>query len=249
MLSKEASQRALLDLFRKRYVADLETLFKVLGTRSRMSVFRRLRQLGYLSSYTHTGRYYTLASIPEFDADSLWRHGAIGFSRLGTLRATIIHRVNQAEAGCTHGELEALLRVRVYSTLHRLFSAGELHRERVGGTYLYLSQDDARARQQVEIRQRLGDTVPAQSLPPDEVVLLVLVEVLHASKGLAPPTTVASRLEARGEAVLAEQVGRIYEHFGLEVEKKTFCRRSGDELMRRYAEPRIHATRRCTPRT
>jgi len=71
-----------------------------------MSVFRRLREIGYLSSYTHTGSYYTLADIPEFDDFGLWRHQAIGFSRFGTLKATVARRAENADTGCTHAELD-----------------------------------------------------------------------------------------------------------------------------------------------
>jgi len=220
MLSKDESIRTLRSLFRKRLVADLRVLFEALDTRSRMSVFRRLREIGYFSSYTHTGRYYTLADIPEFDDYGLWRHQAIGFSRFGTLRATVAHRVQDADAGCTHAELEALLRLRVYNTLLRLIHAGEIQRQAVGGAYVYLSIDGERASRQLDARQT-AQVVPPSHLPPDDVVLLVVVEALHASDGLPAATVVAARLAARGQDVVAIQVEQVYEHFGLEPGKKT----------------------------
>ncbi len=222
MLSKDASHQALRAVFRKRPVADLERLFEALDTRSRMSVFRRLREIGYFSSYTHTGRYYTLTDIPEFDEHDLWRHEAVGFSRLGTLRASVAYRVESAPAGCTHAELEALLRVRVYNTLLGLVRAREVRREAVTGTYVYLSVDEPRATRQLEARrQRLAHGVGPPPLPAQPLVVAVLVEALHASEGLAAPSVVASRLVARGQEVTVEQVQRVYEHFGLEVGKKT----------------------------
>jgi len=148
MLAKNASIQALRGLFRKRLVADLDVLFDALDTRSRMSVFRRLKEIGYISSYTHTGRYYTLADIPEFDDCGLWRHQTVGFSRCGTLRATVAHRIEDADTGCTHAELEGLLRVRVYNTLLRLVHAREIHREAIGGSYVYVSIDEERASRQ-----------------------------------------------------------------------------------------------------
>jgi len=222
MLSKDASIQTLQDLFRKRLVADLGVLFEALDTRSRMSVFRRLREIGYFSSYTHTGRYYTLADIPEFDDFGLWRYQAIGFSRFGTLKAAVAQRVQDADVGCTHAELEALLRLRVYNTLLRLVHAGEIRRQAVSGTYVYVSIDEERARRQLDARQRqVAQAVPPSHLPPDDVVLLVVVEALHASDGLPAATVVAARLAARGEDVAAAQVEQVYEHFGLEPGKKT----------------------------
>jgi hypothetical protein len=43
MLPPEASRDALLKMFRKKYIINLDDLFRVLETNSRMSVFRRLK--------------------------------------------------------------------------------------------------------------------------------------------------------------------------------------------------------------
>jgi hypothetical protein len=222
MLPKDACNRALQNLFRKRLVADLDVLFDALDTRSRMSVFRRLKEIGYVSSYTHTGRYYTLADIPEFDDFGLWYHQAIGFSRFGTLKATIAQLVADADAGCTHAELEALLRLRVYNSLLLMVHAGQVDREAVGGSYVYLSVDEERASRQLDARrQQAAQAVRPSPLPPDPVVLLVVVEALHAMDGLPAAHVVAARLAARGEDVTPAQVEQVYRHFGLEPGKKT----------------------------
>ena len=62
MLDKVASVRALKRLFRRFPVADLNTLSRTLDTRSRMSIFRRLKDFGYFSSYTHAGSFIHWAS-------------------------------------------------------------------------------------------------------------------------------------------------------------------------------------------
>jgi hypothetical protein len=49
-------------------IADLPALKHALGTRADLTVFRKLKPLGYLSSYTHRGRFYTLRVIARFDA-------------------------------------------------------------------------------------------------------------------------------------------------------------------------------------
>lgn len=223
MLPKEASARALRALFRRQPAADLQALFAALGTRSRMSVFRRLREVGYFSSYSHTGRYYTLSDIPDFDAHGLWHYQAIGFSQRGTLRATVAWLVEEADSGRTHAELQALLRLEVYNTLLGLVHSGTIRREEIAAAYLYVSSDEKQARRQIEARRRQVSEAerPLLRLPPEGVVLLVLVEALHASAGLPAPSVVAARLTARGEEVSPEQVGRVYEHFGLEPGKKT----------------------------
>ena len=96
MLDKVASAKALKRLFRRFPVADLNTLSRTLDTESRMSVFRRLKTFGYFSSYTHAGSFYTLSHIPQFDDYGLWMHQGIGFSKEGTLKATLLKMVETA---------------------------------------------------------------------------------------------------------------------------------------------------------
>ena len=219
---QEEAARRTARLFRRAKVMDMEALVRASRGRSRRSLFRDLARLGYFSSYTHTGRFYTLADIPEFDEYGLWRYEAIGFSQRGTLRATVAWRVGEAEAGSTHAELQALLRLQVHNTLLGLVRAGAIRREQVPGIYLYISSDEERATQQLDARrQQVAEAARSPRLPPVEVVLLVLVEVLHASDGLPSAPVVAARLAARGEGVAPEDVDRVYSHFGLEPGKKT----------------------------
>ena len=86
MLPKDAAAEALRRRFRRRAVLQLSELLRTLRTRSRMTAFRRLKEVGYLCSYTHARRYYTLTNIPQFDEHGLWFHQGVGFSRAGTLK-------------------------------------------------------------------------------------------------------------------------------------------------------------------
>ena len=64
-------------LLENQRVATLEDLKDALGTTGTMTVFRKLKALGYLSSYSHRGKYYALREIPDFDARSLCRHDTL----------------------------------------------------------------------------------------------------------------------------------------------------------------------------
>jgi hypothetical protein len=77
----------------------LPELKSALGTTTNLTVFRKLKLLDYLSSYTHRGRYYALRETARFDEVGLWSHDAVWFSRYGTLVATIEALVNQAPRG------------------------------------------------------------------------------------------------------------------------------------------------------
>ena len=153
MLPPVESRRALLRLFRKRPFVTLDTLLETLQTRSRMSVFRRLSAIDYLTSYSHAGRYYTLREIPEFDEGGLWHHLGVSFSRYGSLKSTVEHIVKDSEAGNTHPELELSLRVRVHNTLLDLVEAGCIGRVPLDRYFLYVSAKRRKAKAQVARRQ------------------------------------------------------------------------------------------------
>src|SRR6185503_12660491 len=70
-------------------IATLPELKEALGTNAGLTVFRKLKLLDYLSSYTHRGRYYALREAARFDDAGLWSHDAVWFSRFGTLVSTI----------------------------------------------------------------------------------------------------------------------------------------------------------------
>jgi len=222
MLTQQASVKAIEKLFRRRPVVDLDALYRTLETRSRMSVFRRLRGFEYLSSYTHAGRYYTLAEIPCFDEEGLWCSRDIGFSRAGTLKESVARLVESGEVGRTHRELEELLRVRVHNTLLSLVREGRIDRQRIETMYLYVSVEAERASQQMAgRRERLTSSEKAASALTSSTIIEVLVEVIQTGQRRVTPIDVVKRLIDRGVPVTAEQVGQIFNRYGLAPEKKT----------------------------
>ena len=64
---RDAHVLALEQFFKRNLVAQLPELRGALKVRSRTTVFFALKTVGYLTSYTHAGRYYTLTHIPRFD--------------------------------------------------------------------------------------------------------------------------------------------------------------------------------------
>src|SRR5437660_7477278 len=69
-------------------IATLDELKQALGTSVDVTVFRKLKPLDYLTSYSHRGRYYTLREIASFDGHGLWSQADVWFSHFGTLLAT-----------------------------------------------------------------------------------------------------------------------------------------------------------------
>src|SRR5713226_10304006 len=161
-------------------IATLPELKSALGTTTNLTVFRKLKLLDYLSSYTHRGRYYALRETARFDDVGLWSHDAVWFSRYGTLVATIEALVNQAPRGWFAGELAATLHAEVQDPLHDLVRAERLRRSEVAGRFLYTFADRRQARDQLRTR-RTAQSVPlvadasALQVSPDELKAAILL--------------------------------------------------------------------------
>ncbi len=226
MISPQNSAKALRRLFRRKTVADLHDLMTALDTSSRMTVFRRLKPLGYQSSFTDAGKYYTLVEIPVFDDFGLWFYREIGFSRASTLKATILEIVESSKAGMAPKELLWLLKLKMPNSLHNalreLARSGLLQRQIVNGVHLYTSQHMNRFEEQIRMRRlevKWAGLTPAE--PSLETTIAVLVEAIRAGTILTSPETVSSRLSASGMPVPVDQVALIYQRHGLDAEKKT----------------------------
>ena len=120
-------------------VLTLEQVKARLGTPVKMTALRKLRALGYHSSYSHAGRYYTLDRVARWDGHGLWAYTGIRFSRHGTLVETVAHLVDGSDGGWLAAELEEIVGVRVHAPLLTLYRRGRLLRHQIGGEYLYVS--------------------------------------------------------------------------------------------------------------
>lgn len=211
-------------LFRKTPVMQMADIERSVRPRSRRSLFRDLTALRYLSSYTHTGSYYTLASVPEFDADGLWRYQSSGFSRDGTLKATVQRLVETSDAGRTQHELRLRLGVRVHNPLLDLVEDKKLGREPIDNEYVYLAAERARATVQLGSRRTLLAAEAATPTPTAALEVEVLLEVIHGAR-VPPPdaATVTARLASRGIRAHVSEVAAVLVRHGL---KKTASSRS-----------------------
>ncbi len=59
-------------LLRQEKIATMDELKAALGSAADATVFRKLAELEYRTSYSHRGRYYTLDEIARFDELGLW---------------------------------------------------------------------------------------------------------------------------------------------------------------------------------
>lgn len=148
---------------RKNRIATLPQLKKLLGTASDITVFRKLKELHYRTSYSHRGSFYTLEEIPTFDERGLWSFDSVCFSRHGTLVATAEDGVMRSEAGYFASELEEILHVPVKEPLLQLVAQGRIARQAISGLYLYCARDPRTRQRQLRARQSLPKQVSATS--------------------------------------------------------------------------------------
>jgi len=124
----------------------------ILGTSVDMTVYRKLRQLSYLTSYSHQGKYYTLKELADFDAYGLWHFDDARFSQKGTLIQTAQSLIDKSGNGYSLAELRSLLGVDVKETLLQLYRQHRIYREEIAGRYVYFSSDPERRRRQHLLR-------------------------------------------------------------------------------------------------
>jgi hypothetical protein len=165
---------------RKHRIATLAELKQALGTLATMTVFRKLKALGYRTSLSHRGKYYTLADIPQFDEQGLWSHRSVWFSQDGTLLATAQRFVEEASAGLTASELQAFLPVEVKEALLHLYRQERIDREEIGGGYVYFARDSGiRRNQKMRRLERpaaweLGESLVGEDLAPELKAAMIL---------------------------------------------------------------------------
>ena len=143
--------------FRDERMLTLPVLKTLLRTSAAMTVFRKLKPLTYLSSYSHRGRYYTLAEVADFDARGLWSVNDVWLSREGTLVRTSEAWVNRSADGYYADELRAGLHVEVKDALRQLVQEKRLARRDVNGRFLYVARAPGRRQEQVAPRRVRGE--------------------------------------------------------------------------------------------
>jgi hypothetical protein len=203
--------KALRRHLRRHKIATMSELKQALGTGTDLTVLRKLKTLGYRSSYTHRGAYYTLTEVPRFDDEGLWSHEGVWFSRHGTLRDTAQRFVERAAQGFFADELADALHAEVHDVLRRLTREGGVSRTEVDGRYLYTAADSHQHRRQLRMRRTTG-AVPvaaearAVQVSPDELQAAVLLfySLLDEQQRRVYAGLESLRLGHGGDTVLAD---------------------------------------------
>ena len=133
--------KRLLQLLRQQKVATMIELKNALGTNSCMTIFRKLKELDYISSCSHSGKYYSLRQIAKFNKFGLWSFKSVLFSSHGSLTETLRVIIEESEEGYRAVELEKLLELKVNEPLLELVKKQRICREKILGSYVYFSSN------------------------------------------------------------------------------------------------------------
>lgn len=209
------SAASIVRLLQRRHVATMDELKDALGTRVDMTIFRKLRTLAYLSSYSHGGRYYALHAVADFDTRGLWTCRGVHFSRFGSLVETAEVFVNRSARGYLASELTAELQVQAKDPLLVLVRAGRLAREDVSGRYVYCSAARPRRRHQLITRQWPDKAPSAVALVRDpstesheaQAALVLFVSLLDERQRRLFGGLESLRLGWGGDREVAEAMG------------------------------------------
>ena len=120
MINKSIDSELLLSCLNNAKIMTIDELKSTLTTQCRMTVFRKLSKLGYISSYSHSGKYYSLKRIARYNKHGIWSYKSALFSINGTLKKTIKFLIDSSTQGYTASELNSIVKVKVEDTLLEL---------------------------------------------------------------------------------------------------------------------------------
>ncbi len=202
--------------FRRKKVMLIEDLARQLEC-SLITARRRLKQWHTYTSYNRNGRYYTLPDIPRFDQNGLWCHKDVFFSRYGNLKETVIHLVNNSEAGLTGTEIGKLVGLSSRSFLSHFRNLEQIHRVKVDNLFVYFGSDEKCFIMQKQKRQDYTTRTHLTKLPTDAEAVVILVERIHYPH--LNIEQLSARLSRRKYRLTPEIIRALFEYHGLQ--KKT----------------------------
>lgn len=234
MVARPRIEVEIVRTFRGPRVLTVEQILTKLGC-SRATVFRRLGEHGYYSSYNHAGKFLTIDEVADFDAQGLWLWRAARFSRHGSLKDTVLHFIAGSERGMTCRELAATLGVRVQNTLLQLLREDKTERERLGPTFVYLSKKERQRRQQTRRRVEFL-TEQRKAVPTSRQIIATLLELIRDPE--ATREHIVARCQGSGVAISSAIVDTVFETYDLD--KKRALSRSSTSSRRSARGPPSH---------
>ena len=212
-MSKISDDTRIQKTIAERKVITIDVLTSLLNS-SIKTARRRLKLWEAYTSYNENGRFYTLPSIPEFDANGLWAYRSIRFSKYGNLRQTAINLIKLSRAGLDAAEINDLLGIPVRSFLSALQKHADIRREKIQGRFVYFAAVEQEFNEQ---KSRRGSMTRITQIPRDTEAILILVETIKNPHLSAEALSV--KLRESNCIVTPESIRNLFAYYGLTVKK------------------------------
>jgi hypothetical protein len=203
-------------LLRVNSVMSLKQLRYELSDRPRSSLYRDLKKLDLISSFTHTGQYHALNGTAKFDKNGLWFFQEVGFSQYGTLKKTLVQITSLSLIGITHKEMRKLFRIEVQKPLTDLVNTNAITRQLLPNRiYVYLSADPNKAEDQLQRRLAISDRTLDITLPPESIRIEILIEVIQTSDRTLDVTVLGPLLRKRGVIIKDDEISYVLAYYDI----------------------------------
>ena len=103
----------LLTILKDKKIMMMADLKNTLDSSCRMTVLRKMRELDYITSYSHSGKYYSLKRVARYNRYGIWSCQSALFSKVGTLKKTIEFQIDNSTKEYSAFELHKILKVKV----------------------------------------------------------------------------------------------------------------------------------------
>lgn len=202
-------------IYGKKKVMNISELLSKMKV-SIITVRRKLKQCGGLTSYNKNGMYYTLPNIPSFNDQRLWQYHDIRFSEFGNLNQTIVGLIAGSDAGLSAEGLSDYLGCAPHYLLHQLTMKAAIKREKLNGKYIYFSIDDTLFQHQIERHKSLQQQISQNNLSNAIAVRLLIEKIKKPTESVH---VLVKTLRAANIDINEDQVNHFFEKHRLE--KKT----------------------------
>lgn len=220
MRHKSLEIEEIVRLFKEKDIMTIEEMVRKTN-RSRDTVFRRLREHEYHTSYNKNGKYYTLPEIAKFDDEGFWRVDDVYFSKFGGIKDVVNVLVETSKSGYRAEELNIKLGTRVSNHLKGFVQKGILTRRKYSDFYVYFSTDEKKQKTQVERREQhimiketpeFDEYLSIRKID-DKLVIHVLLEFINNREAM--PKEIASALGRKNIKTKKEIVEEIFRRYDL----------------------------------
>ncbi len=203
-------------LLQAKKVMSLKQIRHEIPDRPRSSLFRDLKKVELLTSYSHAGQHHALKSMVKFNPNGLWFYEKISFSKYGTLKNTLIEIISSSPAGMTHKELKTLLCIQVQNSLTHLIKNELLQRRLLSGqVFVYLSHDGSQAQAQWQKRLELNEKALSVTLPSEMIIIDILLEIIRGNDRIIDEEELSSRLKQRGVNIPHQQLIYVLTYYDI----------------------------------